>query len=89
MEINVRDDSKLVEIWLTNKEKGDAALREQLKPLYRGYKAKKYLVAVFQSGGRDVTDATSELLCHNRKRLAEQEGRRERQGMMDKSDMSF
>lgn len=82
MEINVRDDNKLVEIWLTNEEKGDAALWEQLKPLYRAYKAKNYLVAVFQSGGQNLTDTTSDLLCHNRKRLAEQEVQRERQGMM-------
>lgn len=82
MEINVRDDSKLVEIWLTNEEKGDTAMREQLQPLYREYKAKNFLVAVFQSGGRNLTDATSDLLCHNRKRLAEQEVQRERQGTM-------
>lgn len=79
MEINVRDDNKLVEIWLTNEEKGEAALREQLQPLYREYKAKNYLVAVFQSGGRNLTDATSDLLCHNRKRFAEKEAQRQRQ----------
>lgn len=82
MEINVRDDNKLVEIWLTNEEKGDAAMREQLQPLYRAYKAKNYLVAVFQSGGRNLTDATSDLICYNRKRLAEREAQRERQGAM-------
>ena len=52
MEINVRDDSKLVEIWLTNAEKRNAELRENLKPLYQEYKAKNYLVAVFESGER-------------------------------------
>ena len=31
MEMNVRDDQKLVEIWLTNAEKIDPVLREGLK----------------------------------------------------------
>ena len=73
LEINVRDSCKLVEVWLSSSEKRDALLREQLKPLYRKYKAQNYLVAVFESGERDLADATSDLLCYNRKRLAEQE----------------
>lgn len=80
MEINVRDDSKLVEIWLTNAETRDMALREQLKPLYQEYKARNYLVAVFESGERNLADAASDLLCYNRKRLAQVEAR-QRQGM--------
>ena len=81
MEINVRDDSKIVEVWLTNREKQDELLRERLKPLYQRYSAEKYLVAVFESGGRDLAAAASDLLCYNRKRLAEQEARRQRQEM--------
>lgn len=81
MEINVRDNSKIVEIWLSNSEKRDEQLRERLKPLYQEYKAKKYLVAVFESGERDLADATSDLLCYNRKHLAEQEVQRQRQEM--------
>lgn len=78
MEINVRDERKVVEIWLTNAEKDSAELREQLKPLYQKYKARKYLVAVFESGERDLFDATSDLLCRNRRRIAQLEGERER-----------
>ena len=47
MEMNVRDDQKLVEIWLTNAEKIDPVLREGLKEIYAKYKTKKYMVAVF------------------------------------------
>ncbi len=79
MEITVRDVRKTVEIWLTNTEKQNEALREQLKPLYKEYRDKKYLVAVFLSGSRELADATSDLICYNRKRLAEQETARERQ----------
>ena len=41
MEMNVRDDQKLVEIWLTNAEKIDPVLREGLKEIYAKYKTKK------------------------------------------------
>lgn len=79
MEINVRDGSKIVEVWLTNSEKHDEELRERLKPLYREYKAKNYLVAVLESGERDLGDAISALLCYNRKRVVQLEVERERQ----------
>ena len=73
MEIHVRDSNKLVEVWLTKTEKQDAELREQLKPLYREYKEKDYLVAVFESGTQDLTELTSGLLCDHRKRSAQRE----------------
>ena len=78
MEINVRDDSKIVEIWLSNVEKKDAALRERLKPLYAEYKQKKYTVAVFVSGDRDIYQSTLGLLAYNNKRVAELETQREK-----------
>ena len=79
MEIHVKSDSKLVEVWLTNAEKQDTAIREKLKLLYRAYKEKKYLVAVFESGEGDLANATSDLLCYNRKRITQLEVRREKQ----------
>ena len=35
MEMIVYDDEKYVEIWLTNAESQDVALRESLNPLYK------------------------------------------------------
>ena len=58
MEMNVRDDQKLVEIWLTNAEKIDPVLREGLKEIYAKYKTKKYMVAVFESGKGDLYENT-------------------------------
>ena len=78
MEINVRDDRKIVEVWLTNEEQQDQALREKLKPLYRQYEAKKYKVAVFLSGSRDLAEETGALLRYNKKRIAELEVQRKR-----------
>ena len=69
MEICVRDSLKIVEIWLTNSEQGDAVLRQSLQPMYEKYKQKKYKVAVFESGNGDLFDKTAGLLLHNRKSI--------------------
>ena len=66
MEMNIRNDERIVEIWLTNLEKENEKLRDSLKPIYDRYKQMKYKVAVFQSGNRDLTDSTAGLLIHNR-----------------------
>lgn len=79
MEVHVRDDSKLVEIWLTNAERQDELLQEKLKPIYRQYKDKKYLVAVFLSGKADLYEKTQDLLLYNRRRFAGKESRQEQQ----------
>ena len=71
MEMNVRDDQKLVEIWLTNAEKIDPVLQEGLKEIYAKYKTKKYMVAVFESGKGDLYENTRDLLLFNRRRSAE------------------
>lgn len=78
MEVNISDDRRLVEVWLTNAEKDDPAVRESLKPLYAKYKAEKYLVAVYASGGRDLYQSTLNLLSYNQKRVAELAVRQER-----------
>ena len=78
MEINVRDEKQLVEIWLTNAEKNDRVLRESLKPIYDKYKKRKYLVAVFESGGKNLYQGTLDLLSYNRRRCAELEVQREK-----------
>lgn len=79
LEINVRDSNQIVEIWLTREERQDINLREQLKPLYQEYKAKKFLVAVFESGEQDLEELTGSLLGYNRKRTAQLELEREKQ----------
>lgn len=78
MEINVRDDSKIVEVWLTKEEKRSQTLLESLKLLYQKYKAQNYMVAVFQSGEHDLPEYTSDLLRYNRRRIAHMELQREK-----------
>ena len=62
MELNVRNDSKIVEIWLTKAEKQDAKLHRDLKVLYQGFKESGYLAATFLSSEQDFTDTTSDLV---------------------------
>lgn len=73
MEITVNECKKIVEVWLTNAEKNDTALRENLPHMYREYKRKGYLVSVFESGSSDLFDNMLSLLLHNREVLAKQD----------------
>ena len=83
MEISINDERRTVEVWLSNEEKNDSAVRQRLKPLYAEYVGKKYTVAVFMSGGQDLYSLTSGLLCYNRKRITELEVAQEKeQGMV-------
>ena len=75
----MRDDMKLVTIWLTRAEQEDTAIREQLKALYADYKARKYMVAQFHSGTEDLYCNTRDLLLFNRKRIEELAVQREKQ----------
>ena len=73
MEIHVREDRNCVDIWLTQAEGADEALRAQLSPLYQQYHARRYQVAVFISGCEPLYEETRELLLHCRRRQAERE----------------
>ena len=88
MEMTVKDERKLVEIWLTNAEKSDPVLRAGLQSVYGTYKKKKYLVAVFESGNGDLYEQTRDLLLYNRQRLAEQEVQREKAQQMTMETLS-
>ena len=78
MEVHVKDDMKLVTVWLTRAEQEDTAIREQLKELYAKYNAKKYMVAQFHSGTEDLYRNTRDLLLFNRKRIEELAVQREK-----------
>ncbi len=82
MEINVRDDKKIVDIWLTNAEKNDPVLREGLNDIYKKYKEMKYLVAVFESGEKDLYQGTLDLLAYNKQRIPELEVKKEKQAAL-------
>ena len=78
MQMNVDEEKKLVMIWLSNAEKNDPAIRENLKPLYAEYKKKKYWVAVFEAGEKELYQGTLDLLAYNKRRCAELEVQKEK-----------
>lgn len=79
MEMKVNEKSRTVEVWLNTREAQDPVLKEHLRSLYRIFAAQKYLVAVFRSGSQDLEELTCDLLCYNRKRIAQLEVEREKQ----------
>lgn len=76
MEINVFNERKTVEVWISRAERDDAALRTDLQALFPWYQKQGYFVAVFFSGAQDLAKTTGALLCYNRKHLAEVETER-------------
>ena len=82
MRMEIRDESKIVELWLTREEKDDLAFWESLKPIYQEYKEQKYLVAVFLSGEEDLYQQTRDLLLYSRRRQAEKEVQAEKRAGM-------
>ena len=79
MEIHVRENEKLIEVWLTRREREDAKCKGKLEEIYSLGKEKRCLVAVFLSGQEELSDLTSALLRHNRDKLARQEVQRQRE----------
>ena len=75
MEMNIRSDRKLVEIWLSNGEKSNPITRMDINGICDKYKKQNYLVAVFESGSENLFQNTLDLLVYNRKRTAEKEVR--------------
>ena len=77
--MEIREQNKIVELWLTREERDDSAFRESLKPIYQQYTDQNSLVAVFHSGEEDLYQQTRDLLLYNRRRLAEKEVQAEKQ----------
>ncbi len=62
----VNDDNKIVEIWLTNADKKNLTIQNNLKLLSNEYKQQNFNVAVYESGKNDLFNNTASLLLHNR-----------------------
>ena len=73
MEIKLRDDKKLCEIWLTNAEKNDETTRKSLEPIYKANKARDRVTVVYESGAGELYDSVLGLLAYNKKRTAQTE----------------
>ena len=83
MELNIREDKKLVNIWLTKLEKADSVLQNRLNELYKIQELlADYLVAVFESGSGDLYENTRDLLLLNQRRTAEKSVQQEKKQRM-------
>ncbi len=71
MYVNVRNENKLVELWLTRTEKEDKVFRASLFPVYQRYNAQGFLVVLYLSGEEDLYPQTRDLLLYNQRRFAE------------------
>jgi len=78
LEINFREDKKIIDVWLTKTEQHDESVSAQLKQLYAKYKNTEYTVAVFESGSKDLYQQTLDLCLYNRNRMAAAQVYRER-----------
>ena len=72
MEMNVNDEQRIVEVWLSRAERNDAALAQRLRSQCKPYAEKGYFVVYFQSGDGNLYENTLDLLRYNRKRSARQ-----------------
>ena len=61
---------------------GKDILMYRLNELYTEYKAKKYVVAVFESGSGDLYENTRDLLLLNQRRTAEKSVQQEKKQRM-------
>lgn len=75
MKIEMDHVHKLTTVWLANGEGEDPQIKEQIRRLTADCKAKKHMMAVYHSGSKNLTDQTSGLLCYNRRRMVQLEGR--------------
>lgn len=75
MELNLHPERKIAEIWLTKAERKDRSIQRRLRQIGGKYHAQGYTVAVYLSGEQGLPDLTGQLLCQNRKRMAELEAR--------------
>lgn len=66
MNVEVNDEFKFAVVWLTNEEKENQKIRENLKPLMTEYKQKKYKFVIMESGKQSLLELTKDLLNHNK-----------------------
>ncbi|MBE6844514.1 MAG: hypothetical protein E7508_02190 [Ruminococcus sp.] len=65
MQIVVRDDKRIAEIWLTSAEQQEENVQDFIGEKTAEYSKMKYKVAVFRSGSRSLYDCTDGLLHNN------------------------
>ncbi len=65
MELSFRENTKTVEIWLTNEDQLDPGTDAEVRRLCSVWEGGEYTVAVFRSGNGDLFTSAEGLLLNN------------------------
>lgn len=66
MNIEVNDQFKFASVWLTNEEKDNQQIREDLIPIVNEFRARKFKFVIYESGKGNLQELTESLLIHNK-----------------------
>ena len=66
MEVNVLEQKRRVEIWLTNADSENDEILEAVEQIKKEYRARRFFTVVFHSGACDLLANTELLLSHNK-----------------------
>lgn len=66
MEVNVLEQKRRVEIWLTNGDSNNAEILEAVEQIKKEYRTRRFFTVVFHSGAGDLLANTELLLSHNK-----------------------
>lgn len=71
MEITLYENGKVAAFWLSNAEKKDPALQQELKTAYESYRKRGITAVEYQSGSSEIRRDLLSLLIYNRDRSSE------------------
>ena len=63
--VNINENCKMVEFWLTTEENNDETVRASLKSQFKDWKSKHYLPVVYCSGTADLEQCMSGIMRNN------------------------
>ena len=66
MEVNVLEQKRRVEIWLTNADSENDEILEAVEQIKKEYRTRRFFTVVFYSGAGDLLANTELLLSHNK-----------------------
>ena len=66
MEVNVLEQKRRVEIWLTNDDSKSDEVLEAVEQIKKEYRERRFFTVVFHSGAGDLLANTELLLSHNK-----------------------
>ena len=66
MGVNVLEQKRRVEIWLTNDDSKSDEVIEAVEQIKKEYCSRKFFTVIFQSGAGDLLSNTQLLLSHNK-----------------------